>query len=211
MGNIDELIGRLAQDTVAVKPAPHPYMLSLKWMGGAVAYLFLALVLSGLRPDLMLKLHEPWFVIEIAALVCIFVATSLSAAVLAFPDLYQKRGVVFAPVLTFVLFLPVIFCAWSADSPPAPLPVHSFECTISITLVALLPAIWTFYVIQKYASTHYHWAGSIALLFAFSVGALWLRLHEINDSILHVVEWHYLPMIVFGLAGLWLGKTLLKW
>ena len=211
MGNIDNLIGKLAQDTEAVTPAPHPYLLSLKWMGGAVAYLFLALALSGLRPDLMSKLHEPWFVAEIAALVCIFVATSLSAALLAFPDLYQKRGLVFAPVLTFVLFLPVIYCAWLADSPPAPMPVHSFECTFGITLVALLPAAWTFYVMRKFASTHSHWAGCIALLFAFSVGALWLRLYELNDSILHVVEWHYLPMIVFGIAGLWLGKTLLKW
>ena len=211
MGNIDDLIGRLAQDTVAVKPVPHPYLLSLKWMAGAAAYLFLALVLSGLRPDLMLKLHEPWFVAEIAALVFIFVATSLSAALLAFPDLYQKRVIVFAPVLTFVLFLPVIFCAWIADSPPAPHPVHSIECTFSITLVALLPAVWTLYAMRKFASTHSHWAGSIALLFAFSVGALWLRLYEQNDSILHVVEWHYLPMIVFGIVGLWLGKTLLKW
>jgi hypothetical protein len=211
MGNIDDLIGRLAQDTVAVKPAPHPYLLSLQWMGGAMAYLILALVFSGLRPDLMLKLQEPWFATEIAALVSIFVATSLGAAVLAFPDLYQKRGVIFVPALTFVLFLLVICCAWIADSPPAPLPVHTFECTISITLVALLPAAWTLYVMRKYASTHCRWAGSIALLFAFSVGALWLRLHEINDSILHVVEWHYLPMLVFGLAGLWLGKKLLKW
>ncbi|MGH8120857.1 MAG: DUF1109 domain-containing protein [Gammaproteobacteria bacterium] len=211
MENIDELIDRLAQDTAAVIPAPHPYLLSLQWTGVAAAYLILALVFSGLRPDLMLKFQEPWFVTEIAALVCIFVATSLSAAILAFPDLYQKRGAAFAPVLAFLLFLLVISCAWIADSPPAPLPVHSFECTISIALVALLPAVWTLYVMRKYASTHGHWAGSIALLFAFSVGALWLRLHEINDSILHVVEWHYLPMLVFGLAGLWLGKTLLKW
>ena len=211
MGNIDDLIDRLAQDTAAVKPAPHPYLLSLQWTGVAAVYLFLALVFSGLRPDLMLKFHEPWFFAEIAALVCIFVATSLSAAILAFPDLHQKRGAAFAPVLTFILFLLAIVCAWIADSPPAPLPVHSFECTISITLVALLPAVWTLYVMRKYASTHSYWAGSIALLFAFSVGALWLRLHEMNDSILHVVEWHYLPMIVFGLGGLWLGKKLLKW
>jgi len=211
MGNIDDLIDKLARDTAVVKPAPHPYLLSLQWMGVAAAYLILALVFSGLRPDLMLNLQQPWFVTEIAALVCIFIATSLSAALLAFPDLHQKRSAAFAPALAFVLFLLVMFCAWNADSPPAPLPVHSFECTISITLVALLPAAWTLYVMRKYASTHCRWAGSIALLFAFSVGALWLRLYEINDSILHVVEWHYLPMIVFGLAGLWLGKTVLKW
>ena len=211
MGNIDDLIEKLARDTAGVNPAPHPYMLSLQWTGVAAAYLILALVFSGVRPDLMLNLQEPWFVAEIVALVGILVATSLGAALLAFPDLHQKRGVAFAPALTFVLFLLVMFCAWTADSPPALLPDHSFECTISITLVALLPAIWTLYIMRKYASTHCRWAGGIALLFAFSVGALWLRLHEINDSIPHVVEWHYLPMIVFGLTGLRLGKTLLKW
>lgn len=211
MGNIEELIDRLAQDTAAVKPAPHPYMLSLKWMGGAVAYLFLSLMLSGLRTDLMLKLHEPWFVAEIAALVCIFVTTSLSAALLSFPDMHQMRRVAFAPVITFALFVLVMFLAWLADSPPAPLPVHSFECTVSIALFSLLPAVWTFFEIRKFASTHYHWAGCIALLFAFSIGAIWLRLYEINDSIIHVIQWHYLPIIAFGIVGLWLGKVMLRW
>lgn len=211
MGNIEELIDRLAQDTAAVKPAPHPYMLSLKWMGGAVAYLLLSLMLSGLRTDLMLKLHEPWFVAEIAALVCIFVTTSLSAALLSFPDMHQMRRVAFAPVITFALFVLVMFLAWLADSPPAPLPVHSFECTVSIALFSLLPAVWTFFEIRKFASTHYHWAGCIALLFAFSIGAIWLRLYEINDSIIHVIQWHYLPIIAFGIVGLWLGKVMLRW
>src|ERR1019366_3811441 len=92
MGNIEELIDKLAQDTAAVKPAPHPYMLSLKWMGGAVAYLLLSLMLSGLRPDLMLKLHEPWYAAEIAALVGIFVATSISAALLSFRSEERRVG-----------------------------------------------------------------------------------------------------------------------
>jgi hypothetical protein len=211
MGNIEELIDKLAQDTAAVKPAPHPYMLSLKWMGGAVAYLLLSLMLSGLRPDLMLKLHEPWYAAEIAALVGIFVATSISAALLSFPDMHQMRRAAFAPVIMFALFVLVMFLAWQADTPPAPLPVHSFECTASITLFSLLPAVWTFFEMRKFASTHYHWAGCIALLFAFSIGAIWLRLYEQNDSIMHVIQWHYLPMIVFGIIGLWLGKLILKW
>ena len=211
MEHIDELIDRLSQDTTRVKPAPHPFMLSLKWMGWGVAYLLLSLIFSGLRPDLMLKLHEPWFDAEIAVLIGIFVATSLSAAIFSFPDLHQMRRLVFAPVIMFALFVLVMFLAWQTDNPPAPLPVHSFECTVSITLFSLLPAAWTFYAMRKFASTHYNWAGSIALLSAFSAGAIWLRLHEVNDSITHVVEWHYLPMIAFGLAGWWLGKKILKW
>lgn len=211
MENIDELINKLAQDATPVKPAPHPYMLGLKLTGWAAAYLVLSLALSGLRPDLSAKLHQAWFVAEIAALFGILVATSVGAALLSFPDMHQKHGAIFAPVLMFGVFLLVILLAWHADNPPAPLPVHSFECTLSITLMSLLPASWTFYAMRKVASTHAKSAGSIALLSAFSVGALWLRLHEVNDSILHLLEWHYLPMIAVGIAGLWLGKKFLKW
>ena len=211
MGNVDELIDKLAQDTAAVKPAPHPYKLSLVWMGWAAAYLVLSLAFSGFRPDLASKLHDAWFVAEIAALAGIFVATSLSASLLSFPDIHQMRRIAFAPVITFALFVLVMLFAWRADNPPAPLPVHSFQCTLGITMLSLLPAAWMFYVMRKFASTHYHLAGCCALLFAFSIGAIWLRLYEVNDSVMHVIQWHYLPMIAVGVIGLWLGKVMLKW
>lgn len=212
MENIDALINRLAQDTAAVKPAPHPFLLSAKLMGSAVAYLTIVLMFSGVRPDLLIKLHEPLFVAELASLAGIFVATSLSASLLSFPDIHQLRRVAFAaPVITFALFVAVMLIAWLADNPSAPLPIHSVECTMSISLVSLLPAAWIFYVMRKLASTHFHLAGCCTLLFAFSIGAIWLRLYEVNNSIIHVIEWHYLPMIAFGIVGLWLGKVILKW
>lgn len=61
---------------------------------------------------------------------------------------------------------------------------------------------------RKFASTYTHWAGGIAFLFAFSIGALWLRLYEQNDS---VIQWHYLPMIGFGIIGMRSGRKILKW
>ncbi|MEN6584980.1 MAG: DUF1109 domain-containing protein [Sulfuricella sp.] len=209
--NIEELVGRLAQDAAPVKPAPHPFVLSLGWVAGAALYLALSLWITGLRPDLMQKLHQPWFVAELVALALIFVATSLSAAVLAFPDLHQMRRTALAPAGMFALFTVFMFFAWRADVPPAPLPVHSFRCTLYIVLFSLLPAAWTFFSMRKFASTHERWAGSIALLSAFSIGALWMRLHEVNDSIIHVILWHYLPMLGIGLVGWWLGRRLLKW
>lgn len=209
--NVEELVASLAADAAPVKLAPHPLLLSLAWVAGATVYLTASLWISGLRPDLMHALHGTWFVAEMAALALLFVATSLGAAVLAFPDLHQMRKTAVAPAGLFALLVAILFLAWRADVPPAPLPVHSFECTLSITLFSLLPAAWTFFSMRKFASTHYRWAGSVALLSAFSVGALWLRLHELNDSIIHVVEWHYLPMLLIGLAGWWLGRALLKW
>ena len=37
-----------------------------------------------------------------------------------------------------------------------------------------------------------------------------LRLYEVNDSIMHVIQWHYLPMIAFGFIGIWRGKVALR-
>jgi hypothetical protein len=211
MDDIEKLVADLSADVQAVKPAPHPYLLSLQWIGAAALYLLVTLALTGLRPDWRESFVEPWFAAEIATLLALFLVTALSAALLAFPDLHQKRPLAFAPLLPAILLVAVILAADFADTPPAPLPEHSIECTLSILFTMLLPAVWTFRSMRKFASTHYRLAGSIALLSAFSVGALWLRLHEVNDSIAHVVEWHYLPMLGVGLIGLWLGKVLLKW
>lgn len=211
MNDIERLVSTLADDAGPTKVAPHPYVLSLKWLLAAVLYLVVLLLASGVRPDLSTVLTHPWFVGEIIALGLVLFAAVLSGALLSFPDLYQKRWLAYGSLWMFALFGILIVCAWQADSPSAPLPVHSFECTIDISLVALLPAASIFYAMRKFASTHFAWAGSVALIGAFSVGAIWLRLYEANDSILHVVEWHYLPMLVVGLIGLRLGKLLLRW
>lgn len=211
MDDLDKLVERLAEEAAPVKPAPHPVKICLQWWVAAALYLALSLGISGTRPDLLLQLQQPWFAAELVTLLLLFVTTTLSAAVLAFPDLHQMRKSAWSPAVLFALFLIVMLFAWHADSPPAPLPVHSFECTVSITLFALLPATWTFLALRRFATTHSRWAGSVALLSAFSVGALWLRLHEQNDSISHVLLWHYLPMLAIGLLGWGMGRRLLKW
>ena len=211
MDNIEQLIKSLTDDATTVRPAPHPFLLSFKWAFAAVVYLSLLLAVFGLRPDFLQAIEYPWFVVEVLALLCIVVATLVTTSLLAFPDLHQKRAVAFAPVLMVSMFLVVIFFAWNADYPPASLPDHTYECTLCIILVSFLPAVWTFCSLRKLASVHYRLAGGLALLSATSVGALWLRLYEVNDSIIHVVEWHYLPMFVIGVIGIWLGEIILKW
>ena len=87
MRNIDELINKLAKDGTAIKPAHHPVLLSLEWIAAAVFYLAVALMISGLRTDLMVKLHQPWFTVEIAALVGIMqLASTLGAVFELTPD-----------------------------------------------------------------------------------------------------------------------------
>lgn len=211
MDDIDNLIATLAQDAQPVKSAAHPFVLCVKWIAASLGYLVVALAVSGLRPDWADRLHAAPFAMEIAALFAVFASTMLATALLAFPDQHQKGRLLFAPPLAFSLFALTMYFAWRQDVPPAPLPVHSVECTLGITMMALLPSLWMLYLMRNYASTRGRLAGCNALLASFSIGALWLRLHEVNDSIVHVIEWHYLPMLAIGVIGLWLGGRLLKW
>lgn len=206
---LERLVNELSAEAGPPRPAPHPLLLTLKLFAAAAAYLALALAISGLRPDLMQALQQPWYVAELLMLLLLFAAATTSAALLSFPDLHQKRALAYAPVVAFALFALTLLLAWRVNA--APHPVHDIECTISITLVALLPAAWTFYLMRGYASTHPCWAGSIALLAAFGTGALWLRLQEANDSVAHAVLWHYLPMLLAGFIGWILGRRLLRW
>ena len=116
MSDIDELIGKLAQDGASVKRAPHPFLLSLEWIAAALLYLAVALLISGMRHDLWPELHNPWFAAEIAALAGILVTTALSSALLSYPDLHQKRRIAYAPAAAFALFALVL---WFACAPTA--------------------------------------------------------------------------------------------
>ena len=211
MENIEQLVATLSKDVTPVKSAPHPYVLSLKWLAIASAYLIVSFAFSGFRPDLANAMQNPWFVAELVLLFVLFITTAIAAAVLSFPDMHQKRNMAYGPLWVAGLFVLMILFAWLADSPSTPLPMHSLACTVSIILFSLPPFVATFYALRKLASTHLRLSSSIAVLFALSTGAIWERLHEQNDSIIHVIEWHYLPILACSVLGLWLGKKLLKW
>jgi hypothetical protein len=211
MKDIEQLVDRLSSEATTIRTAPAPWMLSLRWSGAALAYLLVALSASGLRPDLAQAMQQPLYAAELLLLLLILFATTLGSALFAFPDQHQQRWLAHIANGLFALFILLLILAWRADVPPAPFPVHSFECTLDITLISLIPAALAFFVLRGYASTQPHRAGSYALLAAFSVGAIWLRLYEVNDSILHVVQWHYLPMVGVGSLGWFAGKKLLKW
>ena len=207
----EKLIERIAQDATPIKPVGHPFVLSAKWLGGMLAYLALYLMVFGVRPDLILKLQSPLFVAEIGVLAGIVITTALSAALLSFPDMHQKRLLTLAPTVMASWFVGVMLVAWQVNNPDGPEPVHNLKCTLNIAFLAVLPALWMLYSMRRFASTHPYFAGSITLLSAFSIGALALRLLEPTDSIMHVIQWHYVPMIGVGILGLWLGKLVLKW
>jgi len=94
---------------------------------------------------------------------------------------------------------------------PEEVGAHPMECTICIASVALIPSALIFSLLRNGASIHPFQAGSFAVLASSAIGCLTLRLSEANDSIIHLVQWHYVPTLFFAALGALAGKWLLKW
>ena len=212
MNKSDELITELSGKLKPVKALQHPFLTTLKWAAGATLYLAMLIAYATIRQDFGAKLSSPLFSLEIFLLCAMVLTSGLSVAVLSFPDVYQKRWAMYAPLATLVLFCAVLALEWLEDMPPSLMPNHSgLECLVSIVCYSLAPACFIFYRLRKMANTHGALAGFVAILGAYSIGCLALRVSENTNSIRHLVEWHYVPMLLFSTLGLWLGKKFLKW
>jgi hypothetical protein len=209
MAAIDDLIISLSDDAMPVRQAAHPLTLFLLWTLVAALYIGGTLLILPPRPDLAQKITEPFFAAEIALLTLIVLTSGLSAVILSFPDLHQKNRLACLATAPLLAFIALMYFLYRNDT--APLPAHGMECLACISLLSLLPAFGIFYTLRKYASVHYYSTGAVALIAAFAVGCLALRLSEQTDSIHHLVQWHYIPMAGFALLGVWLGGRLLKW
>jgi hypothetical protein len=208
----DDLIKQLAGEVTPVKKGISPFTLALKWLAIMSVYALAVLLFTGTRPDVPAKMQSLLFVSEILSLAGLIGSSALGAALLSYPDLYQKRKLLSLPYVFLAFFATVLVAAWLADNPPAAPPEEEgWICLLSISLIALLPATGIFYGIRRMATTHATHAGCYAVLAAFSISALILRLEENTDSISHIVFWHYLPMLAVAYIGMQLGKLLLKW
>lgn len=206
----DKLIASLSEDAGPVKPAAHPAWLFAKWLVVSLCYMSVLLCFSGLRPDLAEQLQSPAFTAEVGLLLLIVLTCGISAVMLSFPDMYQKRWVIFTPIAPLLAFVGLMAVEYLRQT-PLPAPLHGFECLLTICFYSLVPALGMMLLLRNQASTHYNAAGGIALLASSSLGCFALRLCEETNSIIHLVTWHYLPILGFALAGVWLGRKILKW
>jgi hypothetical protein len=211
MKTTEQHIAALVEDMTPRALAPEPLVLFMRWFLAMAIYMAVLLCFFGIRDDLPLKLHTALFSAELSSLVAIVILSGIAASILSFPDMYQKKWLVYTPLFPLLFFLGIIYMEWLQDNPPSPKPVHGIECLFCISGFTLFPAVAMIRLLRKQASTRYYMTGAIALIAACSIGCVTLRISEKTDSITHLIEWHYLPVIGFALIGIIVGRKFLKW
>ena len=216
MNQTDQLIESLAHETKPVTPMRSPVKLALRLGAVLLLYALVTGYVLGLRPDLAMQLQRPFYLMEILLLAAISLSSLWACVHLAFPDQYQRRIVTQLPILAFGGLS--IILAVQGFLPhdvrmviPSPETAHGMECTLCIASVAIIPSALVLMFLRQGASVHPRAAGAYAVLAAAGIGCLMLRLSEANDSLAHLITWHYLPTLLFAIVGTGIGKWLLKW
>jgi hypothetical protein len=213
MSDLNSLIDNLALEAKTSRPAIGLARSSVVAFGVIFLYgiaVFICRILH-LRVDLAVELSKPLFAAEIFSLSLLILSSVFAAITVSFPDLLQKKWMIRIPIVSLIGFLAIMVVAWLQNNTPMVHPMEGIQCLACITGLSLLPAAFMFYKIKQMATIHPDYAGFLSMLCAFGLGALLLRLSEDTNSIIHIVTWHYAPIMVISFLGFIIGPKFLKW
>jgi hypothetical protein len=216
MPETDHLIAELSRTTAPVMPLAAPRVWALRLCVILGVYLAGAQAFLGLRPDLALQLHRPFFLAEVLLLAGICLSSGWAAIRALYPDSTHSGWSdwlpwIFTAALALLLLGQFALPADARMMLPSGTGLHAMECAVCIASVALIPSLLLFTLLRRGATIRPLTAGIWAVFCAGSIGCLTLRLAEANDSLLHLVMWHYLPTLLFAACGAGIGKIFLKW
>lgn len=207
----DRLIADLTQDLKPVKRLPRVALRAGLWAAitlGAIAVAICAFT-KGLREDLGAALHNSVFYSETLAIVAAGVLATVAAFRLCVPDT-RVRPDVRAMIALFSLIWFGLIGGQLGKAGLAPPEPAGEPCLTDLSLFMAVPLLAVVFMAMRAASTFPALAGYCAVLAAGSFGALGMRLLCPNDDPAHLLAWHFLPVMIFAICGLPLGKILLK-
>ncbi len=206
----NELINQLTKHTTPVKPLMHPILQTGIWLLFSAFYFIALSAFMGIREDLVEMVQQPLFSTELILATITALTAAVVAICLSVPDAYQKLwlrwiAVVGFSALTLLLLYRLLATEHYDDF------MTGLGCSGEVCLYAFIPGVFLVLMLRRAATVHSGWAGAMCGLAVGLFGYIFLRLTEPNDDILHLMTWHYLPLLAIVALGTICGIRCLKW
>lgn len=209
----ERLIDRLAENGEVVRPLPGPWTRAAVWLAVAAPYVALVVVVVSPRPDLILKIAEPRFVLEQGAAL----ATAITAAIAAFATIIPGYGrrLVLLPLLPLVVWLGTLGLGcvqtWLKQGLEGLSLRPDWICFPAIVLVGALPAIAMTVMLRRGAPLTPRLTAALGGLAAAGLGNFGLRLFHPQDASLMILVWQVGTVMILTLLAGWAGRYFLNW
>lgn len=192
---------------------PRPEIVAIRWLFLIAIYFAAMISISGFRYDILEKIVQPLYFIEVAFMLLTAVLATYASSFLALPDVNQKLWIRFAPLISLTFLIGILIEGiFSKNSLSLTECIKSghHECFIHLLLYSIFPTTIMLYSMHKAAPIRFLWAGSMVGLSAASFGYISLRLIEKNDEPSILLVWHFIPIIVAIIIGMMVGKIYLS-
>lgn len=204
----EDFIHEIAEGSRPVRQLDSPVVRFVRWSLISFLCLGVGLAVFGVRPDLESVVQTPSFFLQGFFALSLAVLSALSAFILSVPD-KRKPWLHIVPGTTLVLWLGVIVQVFITSNG-----IHGglgLSCIRDIVVLGLLPGAFLFLMIGKAAPLKIGRVGLLAGLSVAALGALGTQFICRNDDPLHILLWHYVPVLLLGGIGFFLGRLILKW
>ncbi|MGF6756335.1 NrsF family protein [Paraburkholderia sp. GAS42] len=213
MTSTSDLIDSLVADAKPVRRLRPPVTRALCWLSFAALVLTLVALVHGVRPDLMLKLRQPTFVVGVAAALITGVLASIASFIASVPG--RSRRWLWLPAPAVAVWMSTIgygcLTNWVSIGPDGMSLGETARCfaTLAITGIPLsLVMLIMLRYVARLAPTPVVMTGSLAVAAMTSVALL---LFHPLDATAMIVMWNIgVAALLVALSGLY-GRRLFGW
>ena len=190
------MIDALSNDVAPVRRLWRPSTRLTLWIAAQVALCIYVFSSNGIRGDIQPQLASPLFASEIPLLILSIVFLAVAAITAAVPGSERwglaRLGLATMLAALALLALHPVDTSLSIDTFVG----HGFPCAVSTAMLSVLPTIWLLVATLRGFPLAPSRAGLIGGAAGFLVGFTMMRFLCILDDPLHVLAWHWLPVLL---------------
>ena len=210
MINTNDLIDALVADARAVRRLRPPVLRATKWLLLPALIFGLLIVGHGLRPDLGVRLHEPDFVLGLAASLATGVLAAIASFMLDLPD--RPRGWALLPAPTLILWIVGVghgcLTQWVAMAPGMHLG-ETARCFATVLMTSLPLSLAMFAMLRNGAPLQPSSATLMGSLAVAAMSASAMSLFHSLDASAMVLLWNFGVAVAIVVLGRSIGPRLL--
>jgi hypothetical protein len=208
----DQLIRTLAADNTH-RARPVGFMLALALVAAAPVSILMFFMTLGIRPDVMIAIHNPFFVLKFAVTLALAIAAIVVSLHLSRPDALLRGWALLLLVPAGILAIGI----GGEMMAPQRLPMmarlighNSRVCMLAITLFSLPLLAGALVGLRHGAPARPAVAGAIAGLLSAGLAATLYASHCTDDSPLFVATWYGIAAALVAAIGALAGSRVLR-
>lgn len=204
----NDFIEKLSSELKPVEKLESVSVRFFQWMTVAILCLGAGLSLVGVREDWDVVFRNPLLLAQNISILLGVVSSSVAALALSVPGKASRKTAAMLVALPFSIWVFVLILSFAIT--PNFSPRIGIGCMTDISVLGLIPALLLFYFVKKGATLFRGFMGFLVLLSAAGLGAWAVQFTCHNDDPAHIIIWHFIPVLVLGGLGLWIGNRIFR-